>query len=80
MHDNTVDTSVAGFFWTFQRSEAVDFTQGLFPGTIAAIIRRPTKLDVSFRYFYLEFTSLFIKCFGFSLIEYLLSSFLTRNL
>ena len=56
MHDNTVDTSVAGFFWTFQRSEAVDFTQGLFPGTIAAIIRRPTKLDVSFRYFYLEFT------------------------
>ena len=56
MQDNTVDTSVAGFVWDLQRNEAADFTQGIFPGTIAAIIRRPTKLDVSFRYFHLEFT------------------------
>ena len=53
VQDNIVDVSVAGFVWNMERSEAVDFTQGIFPSTVAAIIRKPSRHDASLRYFFL---------------------------
>ena len=40
-----VDTSVAGFSNTQERSEYIDFTQGVFKNTEALIIRTPVKSD-----------------------------------
>ena len=48
-----VDTSVTGFLPSYDRSEIVDFAQGLFPTKEALFIKRPSKTDVSFRYFWL---------------------------
>ena len=45
------DTSVTGSFPTLERFDAVEFTQGLFPTKMGIFIRRPSKNDVSMRYF-----------------------------
>ena len=53
IQDGIVDTSVAGFNWIPERSEIVDFTQGIFPNVNKIFLRRPTKHDVSLKYFML---------------------------
>ena len=53
IQDGIVDTSVAGFNWIPERSEIVDFTQGIFSNVNKIFIRRPTKHDVSLKYFML---------------------------
>ena len=53
IQDGIVDTSVAGFNWIPERSEIVDFTQGIYPNVNKIFIRRPTKHDVSLKYFML---------------------------
>ena len=47
-----VDISAAAFIWTLAREEFVDFTPGIFKTTFSAIIRKPSKKDISLRYFY----------------------------
>ena len=51
--DGIVDTSVAGFVQSIPRYEIADFTQDLFGPDTALFIRRPSKRDLSFRYFWL---------------------------
>ena len=53
VHNGVVDTSVAGYAPTLERYEVVEFSQGIIPTTIALIIKRPSKTDVSVRYFWL---------------------------
>ena len=53
VHYNEVDTSIGGFVATLERSEAVDFTQGIFKSIKAIMIKTPLKTDVSLKYFYL---------------------------
>ena len=53
VYEGIVDTSVAGFVQTLPRSEIADFTQGLFEADVAFFIRRPSKRDLSMRYFWL---------------------------
>ena len=53
IQDGLVDTSVAGFNWIPERSGIVDFTQGIFPNVNKIFIRRPTKKDISLKYFLL---------------------------
>ena len=53
IQDGIVDTSIAGFNWIPERSEIVDFTQGIFPNVNKIFIRRPTKQDISLKYFML---------------------------
>ena len=53
VHNGVVDTSVAGYAPTLERYEVVDFSQGIIPTTIALMIKRPSKTDVSVRYFWL---------------------------
>ena len=65
VHYNEVDTSIGGFVATLERSEAVDFTQGIFKSIKAIMIKTPLKTDVSLKYFYLgeleiEFMLVFI--------------------
>ena len=48
-----MDTSIGGFVATLERSEAVDFTQGIFKSIKAIMIKTPLKTDVSLKYFYL---------------------------
>ena len=49
--DGTVDTSIAGFTRTFERSELVDFSPQIMENQISTFIKRPAKNDVSLRYF-----------------------------
>ena len=51
--EGLVDTSIAGFEQTLPRFEVVDFTQELFGNDVAFFIRRPSKRDLSMRYFWL---------------------------
>ena len=51
--EGVVDTSIAGFVITEARKEIVDFTQDLFGFENGPIIRRPSKRDLSLRYFWL---------------------------
>ena len=53
VYEGIVDTAIAGFKQTLPRLEIVDFTQELFGLDNAPIIRRPSKRDLSFRYFWL---------------------------
>ena len=53
VHNGVVDTSVAGYAPTLERYEVVEFSQGIIPTTIALMIKRPSKTDVSVRYFWL---------------------------
>ena len=53
IHRGEFDTSITGFYPTSERSEEVDFTQGLFATKMGLVIRRPSSKDVSIRYFYL---------------------------
>lgn len=58
VYDGIVDTSVASFTPTQERLEFADFTQEMFGWENSPFIRRPSKRDLSFRYFWLgeEFT------------------------
>ena len=51
--EDIVDTAIAGYKPTLARLEIADFTQELFGFDTAPIIRRPSKRDLSFRYFWL---------------------------
>ena len=53
IYEGIVDTSVAGFVQSIPRYEIADFTQDLFGPDTALFIRRPSKRDLSFRYFWL---------------------------
>ena len=53
VQDGYVDTSVAGFSATLERSEIVDFSQSVFKSVISVIMKKPRKTDVSLRYFWL---------------------------
>ena len=53
VQDGLVDVSIAGFSWNLERTEAVDFTAGIYPAIISVLIKRPSKHELSFRYFYL---------------------------
>ena len=56
--DGTVSTSVAGIAMNMERIQFVDYTQGIFHITFGVLIRRPSKRDISFRYFLLGNTIL----------------------
>ena len=51
IYEGIVDSSVAGFVQSIPRYEIADFTQDLFGPDTALFIRRPSKRDLSFRYF-----------------------------
>ena len=53
VRDKYVDISVAAYGWTAERNTLVDFTPGICQTTITLLIRRPSKHDKSFRYFFL---------------------------
>ena len=53
VQDGYVDTSVAGFSATLERSEIIDFSQSVFKSVISVIIKKPRKTDISLRYFWL---------------------------
>ena len=53
IYEGIVDTSIAGFVQSIPRYEIADFTQDLFGPDTALFIRRPSKRDLSFRYFWL---------------------------
>ena len=51
--DQYVDISVAAYAWNAERNALVDFTVGIGFTSIALFIRKPSKHDLSFRYFLL---------------------------
>ena len=53
VYEGIVDTGIAGFAQTLTRFEIADFTQELFGADMAFFIRRPSKRDLSMRYFWL---------------------------
>ena len=53
VRDQYVDMSIAAYIWTAERNTLVDFTHGIGFTTIILLIRRPSKHDLSFRYFFL---------------------------
>ena len=53
VRDQYVDISTAAYGWTTERNTLVDFTRGIAFSTITLLIRRPSKHDLSFRYFFL---------------------------
>ena len=48
-----VDSNIAASIVTIDRSHLVDPTIGIFKTSIAVIIKRPSKKDISLRYFLL---------------------------
>lgn len=55
--DEEVDTSVGGFARNLERDEVVDFSPGIFRSMATVFVRKPSKHDLSLRYFTLQFTS-----------------------
>ena len=53
VRDQYVDISVAAFGWNAERNTLVDFTPRIVFSIITIFIRRPSKHDSSFRYFFL---------------------------
>ena len=53
VRDQYVDISVAAYGRTPERNTLVDFTPGIGLSSIILLIRRPSKHDMSFRYFFL---------------------------
>ena len=53
VHEGYVDTSLAAYVNSMERSEVLDFTQGIFQASFIIAIKRPLKTDVSLRYFWL---------------------------
>ena len=53
VRDQYVDISIAAYTWTTERNTLVDFTPAISFATIMLLIRRPSKHDLSFRYFFL---------------------------
>ena len=51
--DQYVDISVAAYAWNAERNALVDFTVGIGSTSIVLLIRKPSKHDLSFRYFFL---------------------------
>ena len=51
VYHGIVDTSVAGFSTSPERSEVMDFTHAVFKSYGEIWIKRPLKTDASFRYF-----------------------------
>ena len=59
--EGLVDTSIAGFMQNLPRFEVVDFTQELFGTDAVFFVRRPSKRDLSMRYFWLGMKKLSMK-------------------
>ena len=53
VRDQYVDISVAAYAESAERKAFIDFTPGVSYTIITILIRRPSKHDLSFRYFYL---------------------------
>ena len=53
VRDKYVDISVAAYGWNTERNTLVDFTPEISQTTIILLIKRPSKHDMSFRYFFL---------------------------
>ena len=53
VRDQFVDISVAAYGRNAKRNNLVDFTPAISFATITLLIRRPSKHDISFRYFLL---------------------------
>ena len=51
--DQYVDISVAAYAWNAALNSLVDFTVEISSTSIALFIRKPSKHDLSFRYFFL---------------------------
>ena len=53
VRDQYVDIAVAGYGWNAERNTLVEFTPPIAVATIVLLIRRPSKHDMSLRYFFL---------------------------
>ena len=77
VYDKVVDTSIAGVERTIPRIEIADFTQELFGLDTAPIIKRPSKRDLSLRYFWLG--KLSHKCKNLNYLSWVSFSEFTRQ-
>ena len=53
VRDQYVDISAAAYVESAERNALVDFTAGIAFTTITILIKRPSKHDIPFRYFFL---------------------------
>ena len=53
VYHNLVDTSLGGFTASLDRSDVLDFTQGIFKRTRGVFVGRTTMNHVSSKYFWL---------------------------
>ena len=76
VRDQYADISVAAYIENAERNILVDFTPKVGLSSIVLLIRRPSKHDISFRYFFLGKYRYFFTLLVFSILNSLVNSYL----
>ena len=75
VRDQYADISVAAYIENAERNILVDFTPKVGLSSIVLLIRRPSKHDISFRYFFLGKYRYFFTLLVFSILNSLVNSY-----